>query len=219
MMCNLSQRQKEELHEKIIRLERQRDQKQMIELEIERLKGELNVKKHMGSDGDAEIVKEVENIYKGLTEKEEELADLDKFNQTLILRERRTNDELQEARKELVNVRIKMHINNRLLTSKSLVLTILLYFFVQIMKEWKQNIGVKRMGELVTKPFMDALQQKYCQQDVEDRAIDVLQLWEDYLKDPDWHPFKRIKLENQEREMVRRPLLFLVSNLILNHSL
>ncbi|KAF3551739.1 hypothetical protein DY000_02006186 [Brassica cretica] len=45
----------------------------------------------MGSDGDAEIVKEVEEIYKGLTEKEEELADLDKFNQTLILRERKTN--------------------------------------------------------------------------------------------------------------------------------
>ena len=45
----------------------------------------------MGSDGDAEIVKEVEEIYKSLTEKEEELADLDKFNQTLILRERRTN--------------------------------------------------------------------------------------------------------------------------------
>ncbi|XP_013621992.1 PREDICTED: protein INVOLVED IN DE NOVO 2-like [Brassica oleracea var. oleracea] len=172
-LAEYQRRQKEELHEKIIRLERQRDQKQAIELEIEQLKGELNVKKHMGSDGDAEIVKEVEEIYKGLTEKEEELADLDKFNQTLILRERRTNDELQEARKELVN----------------------------IMKEWKLSIGVKRMGELVTKPFMDALQQKYCQQDVEDRAIDVLQLWEDYLKDPDWHPFKRIKLENQEREV------------------
>ncbi|KAJ4896882.1 Protein INVOLVED IN DE NOVO 2 [Raphanus sativus] len=172
-LAEYQRRQKEELHEKIIRLERQRDQKQAIELEIEQLKGELNVKRHMGSDGDAEIVKEVEEIYKGLTEKEEELADLDKFNQTLILRERRTNDELQEARKELVN----------------------------IMKEWKLSIGVKRMGELVTKPFMDALQQKYCQQDVEDRAIDVLQLWEDYLKDPDWHPFKRIKLANQEREM------------------
>ena len=68
-------------------LERQRDQKQVIE----QLKRELNVKKNMGSDGDVEIVKEVEEIYKGLTEKEEELADLDKFNQTLILRERRTN--------------------------------------------------------------------------------------------------------------------------------
>ncbi|EOA25333.1 hypothetical protein CARUB_v10018651mg [Capsella rubella] len=166
-------RQKEELHEKIIRLERQRDQKQAVELEIEQLKGQLNVMKHMGSDGDAEIVKKVGTIYKDLGEKEAELSDLDKFNQALILRERRTNDELQEARKELVN----------------------------IIKEWKTNIGVKRMGELVTKPFMDAMQQKYCQQDVEDRAVDVLQLWEGYLKDPEWHPFKRVQLENQEREV------------------
>ncbi|XP_010503501.1 PREDICTED: protein INVOLVED IN DE NOVO 2 [Camelina sativa] len=166
-------RQKEELHEKIIRLERQRDQKQAVELEVEQLKGQLNVMKHMGSDGDAEIVQKVETIYKDLNEKLEELSDLDKLNQTLILRERRTNDELQEARKELVN----------------------------IMREWKTNIGVKRMGELVTKPFMDAMQQKYCQQDVEDRAVDVLQLWEGYLKDPDWQPYKRVKLENQETEV------------------
>lgn len=73
------------------------------------------------------------------------------------------------------------------------------------MKEWKTNIGVKRMGELVTKPFMDAMQQKYCQQDVEDRAVEVLQLWEHYLKDPDWHPFKRVQLENRETEVVRPP--------------
>lgn len=59
----------------------------------------------------------------------------------------------------------------------------------------------------MTKPFMDAMQQKYCQQDVEDRAVEVLQLWEDYLKDPDWQPYKRIKLENSEREVVRLPLL------------
>lgn len=64
--------------------------------------------KHMASDGDAEIVKKVEIIFKDLGEKEGELEDLDKFNQTLILRERRTNDELQEARKELVNVCIKV---------------------------------------------------------------------------------------------------------------
>jgi len=58
----------------------------------------------MASDGDAEVVKEVDIIFKDLGEKEAQLADLDKFNQTLILRERRTNDELQEAHKELVNV-------------------------------------------------------------------------------------------------------------------
>lgn len=65
------------------------------------------MKKLLGSDGNADILKDVDDIYKTLTDKEEELAELDKFNQTLILRERRTNDELQEARKELVNVRIK----------------------------------------------------------------------------------------------------------------
>ncbi|VYS61534.1 unnamed protein product [Arabidopsis thaliana] len=139
---DLEQRQKEELHEKIIRLERQIDQ-------------------HMASDGDAQVVKEVDIIFKDLVEKEAELADLDKFNQTLILRERRTNDELQEARKELVNC----------------------------------------MGELVRKPFVDAMQQKYCQEDVEDRAVEVLQLWEHYINDPDWHPYKRVKLENQDREV------------------
>ena len=64
--------------------------------------------KHMASDGDAQVVKEVDIIFKDLVEKEAELADLNKFNQTLILRERRTNDELQEARKELVNVCIKV---------------------------------------------------------------------------------------------------------------
>ncbi|KAG7614800.1 XS domain, partial [Arabidopsis thaliana x Arabidopsis arenosa] len=158
---DLEQRQKEELHEKIIRLERQIDQVQAIELEVEQLKGQLNVMKHMASDGDAQVVKEVDIIFKDLVEKEAELADLDKFNQTLILRERRTNDELQEARKELVNC----------------------------------------MGELVRKPFVDAMQQKYCQEDVEDRAVEVLQLWEHYINDPDWHPYKRVKLENQDREV------------------
>ncbi|CAB77748.1 hypothetical protein [Arabidopsis thaliana] len=158
---DLEQRQKEELHEKIIRLERQIDQVQAIELEVEQLKGQLNVMKHMASDGDAQVVKEVDIIFKDLVEKEAELADLNKFNQTLILRERRTNDELQEARKELVNC----------------------------------------MGELVRKPFVDAMQQKYCQEDVEDRAVEVLQLWEHYINDPDWHPYKRVKLENQDREV------------------
>ncbi|CAH2064817.1 unnamed protein product, partial [Thlaspi arvense] len=174
-LAESQRRQKEELHEKIIRLERQRDQKQALELEIEQLKGKLNVKKLMGSVGDDEIVEEVEKIYKDLTQREEDLAELDKFYQTVILRERRTNEELQEARKELVH----------------------------IMKEGKSKsgIGIRRMGELVTKPFLDALQQKYGEKFVEDRAVDVLQLWEEYLKDQLWQPFKRIKLGNQDREV------------------
>lgn len=62
----------------------------------------------MGDDGDLEVLKKVEDILKDLKEKEEELDDLETLNQTLIVRERKSNDELQEARKELVNVSFKL---------------------------------------------------------------------------------------------------------------
>nr|POE73383.1 protein involved in de novo 2 [Quercus suber] len=55
-------RQKEELHKKIIQLQKQLDAKQARELEIERLRGSLNVMKHMGDDGDVEIL-EKDYIY------------------------------------------------------------------------------------------------------------------------------------------------------------
>lgn len=38
-----------------------------------------------------------------LREKEGDLDDLEALNQTLIVKERKSNDELQDARKELVN--------------------------------------------------------------------------------------------------------------------
>lgn len=99
------QRKKEQLHNRIIQLEKQLDAKQTLELEIERLKGSLNVMKHMGDDdGDAEVMKNVDEIIKQLREKESELEDLESLNQTLIVRERKSNDELQDARKELINV-------------------------------------------------------------------------------------------------------------------
>jgi Asp-tRNA(Asn)/Glu-tRNA(Gln) amidotransferase A subunit family amidase len=98
------QRQKEELHNRIIRLEKQLDAKQALELEIERLRGALNVMKHMEDDGDVEVLRKMDAIIKNLREKEGELNDLEALNQTLIVRERKSNDELQDARKELINV-------------------------------------------------------------------------------------------------------------------
>lgn len=98
--------QKEDLHNKIIRLEKQLDAKQALELEIERLRGTLNVMKHMGDDEDVEVLQKAESILKSLSEKEGELEALDDLNQTLIVKQRKSNDELQEARKEIINVRV-----------------------------------------------------------------------------------------------------------------
>lgn len=59
----------------------------------------------MGDDGDVEILEKVDTILKQLQDKGE-LEDLEALNQTLIVKERKSNDELQEARKELVNVSV-----------------------------------------------------------------------------------------------------------------
>lgn len=80
------------------------DAKQALQLEIEQLRGNLNVMRHIKYEGDEEVLNKVELLLKALREKESELGDLETINQTLVVQERQTNDELQDARKELVNV-------------------------------------------------------------------------------------------------------------------
>lgn len=57
---------------------------------------------HMGRD--EETKKRMEAINEELKEKEEELGDLEDLTQALIIKERKCNDELQEARKEMITV-------------------------------------------------------------------------------------------------------------------
>lgn len=97
------QREKEELHKKIIMLEKQLDSKHAVELEINKLKGQLNVMKHIG-ENDLETLKKVDDVQKNLREREEELEYVESLNKTLVVQERKSNDELQEARKELIEV-------------------------------------------------------------------------------------------------------------------
>ena len=100
------QREKENLHKRIIELERKLDAKQALELEIERMRGALQVMKHMRENRDMDMKIKMDEIQEELKEKEEELDDLEALNQALVVKERKSNDELQEARKELISVRI-----------------------------------------------------------------------------------------------------------------
>ncbi|KAL2598027.1 hypothetical protein AAZV13_11G198900 [Glycine max] len=166
-------RQKEQLHAKIIQLQKQLDVKQELELEIQQLKGSLSVLKHMEDDEDAEILNKVDTLQKDLRDKEQSLQDLDALNQTLIIKERESNDELQEARQALVDAIKELQSHG--------------------------NIRLKRMGELDTRPFLEAMKQRYNEEDAEERASELCSLWEEYLKDPDWHPFKVIMVEGKEK--------------------
>ncbi|KAL0413986.1 UNVERIFIED_CONTAM: protein INVOLVED IN DE NOVO 2 [Sesamum radiatum] len=166
-------KEKEKLHKRIILLEKQLDAKQAVQLEIEQLRGKLNVMKHMGDEGDLEVLNKVDLLLKALREKEGELEDLEVLNQTLIVQERKRNDELQDARKELVNGLKEMSTNS--------------------------HIGVKRMGELDSKPFHDAMKRKYSEAEADERATELCSLWEEYLRDPEWHPIKVVSINGKHQ--------------------
>ncbi|XP_059625242.1 protein INVOLVED IN DE NOVO 2-like [Cornus florida] len=166
-------REKEKLHKRIIELEKKLDAKQVLELEIEQMRGALQVMKHIGEgeDGDTKVKKKMDAIHEDLKEKEEELESLEALSQALIVKERKSNDELQEARKELIN------------------------FFKE---QSSRSIGVKRMGELDSTSFHLSTKRKYSKEEAEEKAMELCSLWEDYLKDPSWHPFKVIAIEGCE---------------------
>ncbi|KAL2498999.1 Factor of DNA methylation 4 [Abeliophyllum distichum] len=167
-------RQKELLHERIIDLEAKLDQKHALELQIQRMRGAVEVMKHMTDEGDSEDTKKLELIEEELKEKVEENEYLMALSQNLIIKERNTNDELQEARKELINA----------------------------LKDTRANICVKRMGELDGKPFYIAAKRKYSHEDVAGKAMELCSLWEDYLRDPSWHPYKIIMDGENPKEVL-----------------
>ncbi|XP_050221795.1 factor of DNA methylation 4-like [Mercurialis annua] len=168
--------QKEKLRKKILELEKQLDAKQALELEIERMKGTLQVMNHMGNEEDNDVKKKMEAIQEELNEKEEDLEALDALNQTLMIKERMNNDQLQDARKELIS---GLGENTRAL------------------------IRVKKMGELDGKPFQAAAKSKFPDEDADVKAGELCSLWDHNLRDPNWHPFKVItdKAGNSE-EMI-----------------
>ncbi|CAH1436286.1 unnamed protein product [Lactuca virosa] len=165
-------KKKEKLHQKIIDLQKKLDDKQRLELEIKQMKGAMEVMKHMTHE-DVEAKKNFESI-KDLKEKEEELEDLEELNQSLVIKERLINDELQDARKELISD------------------------LKEICGSGRAHIGVKRMGDLDAKPFIvDAQKRCLSRED----TIKFLSIWEDHLRDLSWHPFKIITIGDDYNEM------------------
>lgn len=165
-------KEKENLHRRIIELQKKLDEKQRLELEIKQMKGAVEVMKHM-TEEDIEAKKKMESIQEVLKEKEEELEALDALNQTLIAKERRSNDELQDARKELISG------------------------FKE--NSARAHIVVKRMGDLDAKPFTNAAKR---QKEETESMMKLASLWENRLRDPSWHPFKVITVGEKSKEIL-----------------
>ncbi|XP_024968306.1 protein INVOLVED IN DE NOVO 2-like [Cynara cardunculus var. scolymus] len=168
-------REKEKLHHRIIELQKNLDDKQRLELEINQMKGAIEVRKHM-TDEDVDAKKKLESLKEDLKDKEEELESLEDLNQALIIKERLSNDELQEARKELIS---GLKDNTA-----------------------RAHIGVKRMGELDVKPFLIAAKKNRSVKGGADNAIKLASLWEERLRDPSWHPFKITTTNGNSKEIL-----------------
>ncbi|CAN1238062.1 Factor of DNA methylation 1 [Linum grandiflorum] len=77
-------------------------------MEIQELKGKLNVMKHLEDQDDAAVKKTMKEYNDELEQKIEDLSSVESLNQTLIVKERQSNDELQEARKRLIQVMLQL---------------------------------------------------------------------------------------------------------------
>ncbi|XP_050379342.1 factor of DNA methylation 1 [Argentina anserina] len=170
-------REKKDALDKILHLEKQLNAKQKVEMEIEELKGKLEVMKHIGDQDDDAVQKKIKDMEEELKEKQEELEGLENMNQTLIIKERQSNDELQDARKELIKGLSEM------LAGPS-------------------HIGIKRMGDLDQKPFLNACKSKFSLEEAQVQAFTMCSQWQENLKDPEWHPFQVIEREGKTVEII-----------------
>ncbi|CAK8574569.1 unnamed protein product [Lathyrus sativus] len=171
-------REKEEALNKILLLEKQLDAKQKLEMEIEELKGKLQVMKHLGDQDDAAIKKKMEEMKAELKDKMDDLDDMEAMNNTLVTKERRSNDELQEARKELIEGL------NELLTGV------------------KTNIGTKRMGDLDQKVFVNACKKRFSEEEAGIKGVELCSMWQENVKNTAWHPFKVVKVNDEHKTVV-----------------
>lgn len=119
---------------------------------------------------------EIKELKERLAEKVDELRDAEDLNQTLILKERMSNTELQDARKELINV------------------------WPELMS--RTRVGIRRMGEVDQIPFQTVCLRRYGRQDWEVKATEMSSLWQGMVNNPNWHPFRTVKKDGKLQEII-----------------
>ncbi|GKA53572.1 reverse transcriptase domain-containing protein [Tanacetum coccineum] len=73
----------------------------------------------------------------------------------------------------------------------------------------RSNVGVKIMGEIDLKAFKDACNKKFDAEEAQIKASELCALWQDKLKDLDWHPLKVVAVDGAYKvfNMLRADLI------------
>ncbi|CAI8583893.1 unnamed protein product [Vicia faba] len=170
---------KKQMHKKMNELEKHKEMQQNLDFEVEQLKTSLNVLKSFQDDDDEldlEFFNKFNAMKNDLIKKEALIEELESLTQVLTVKEHEMNYELQKARKTLISGIEELSV--------------------------PATIAVKRMGELDSEPFLDAMLKKYKEEEAEVRAANLCSLWEFYMKDPDWHPFIFVTVDGEKKEII-----------------
>ncbi|EES19046.2 protein INVOLVED IN DE NOVO 2 isoform X2 [Sorghum bicolor] len=161
-----------------LRLNTQLEKKQKLELEINHLSGKLHVMELKPGDEDPESREKIDKLKEELNEKIDELKYAENYNQDLISRERKSSDELREAREVLIN------------SLQSLPRT----------TSCQSQIGVKKVGELDPSVFLSLCKRKFPAADAEAKSSSLCSKWQNEIENPEWQPFKVIIVDGKASE-------------------
>ncbi|XP_021769458.1 kinectin-like [Chenopodium quinoa] len=158
----------------------------------------------------------IHNLRKEMEEKVELLENLEMDNQILMVKELRSNRELQVARKAAIEVLflIDLDVNRGLIELVLFIYTCCMTFHLNLqglisMQRPRMNIGIKRMGEVNLKPFRDACSKRFHSGNWdakfghwEEMSVELCSSWQKDISDPEWQPFKQETINGKLTEVI-----------------
>ncbi|KAK7290179.1 hypothetical protein RIF29_04409 [Crotalaria pallida] len=143
-----------------------------------------------------QLEKQLDMKQADLMEMEEALEQTEALTCPLLCLERQYRDELLDARAELLKNIFHDPSGYGEETSDITVIVIK-------KTRSRASIGVKRMGELDSSPFYEAMKEKYNEVEADKKTGLLVSWWQECVKDPHWYPFKVISVDGKEMEVIK----------------
>ncbi|CAM0147414.1 unnamed protein product [Urochloa decumbens] len=171
-------REKKDILNKIEKLKGQLYKKKELEFDIQQIKGALDVRKHMPDGEGSKSKKEMDRLSKELKEKEKELDEMQSRTNHLIVKDKESNDMLTKAREELETG------------------------FHDLSTSGRAHIGIKVVGQLDPKLFLNACRQRPSEGDGEVHAGKLCSKWQAQINNSNWYPIKVVQVDGKEPERI-----------------